>query len=183
MSLINAIFLILVVPAITTVVGASPITNTTSFTAYENVTEGIKIDYPKDWTLIRQYGLNFLSPKESSADTFREGLIVSKGEIVNEAIAKLADRVIRYYNSSLRDFHLIDSKGIMFHDSPAHSLIYTFSIPNNGTIKTYEFGTTEHNRIHVFRYTAQENKFDSYLPIINRMIDSFISKDRTDGTL
>ena len=52
------------------------------------------------------------------------------------------------------------------------SLIYTFSIPGNGTIKAMDFGTTENNRILVFRYIAQESKFDSYLPIIERMIDS-----------
>jgi len=151
-------------------------TNTTSFTTYENSTEGIKIDYPKDWTLIRQYGLNFLSPKENGSDTFREGLVVGKGETVNEPIDKLAARVIKFYNSSLINFHLIELKGVTFHGSPAQSLIYTFSIPNNGTIKTLEFGTPENNRIHVFRYTAQENKFDSYLPTINSMIDSFRSK-------
>jgi hypothetical protein len=36
-----------------------------------------------------------------------------------------------------------------------------------------DFGTIESNIIHVFQYLAQENKFDSYLPTIQRMIDSF----------
>lgn len=168
--------MILTVPTFISVVGASTIANNTNFAIYDNLTEGVKIAYPKDWTLVRQYGLNFLSPKESAADTFREGLVVGKGALVNESIDKLANHAIKFYNSSLMDFHLIESKSLTFHDSPAQSVIYTFSVPNNGTIKTYEFGTTENNRIHVFRYTAQENKFDAYLPIINRMIDSFQSK-------
>jgi hypothetical protein len=94
---------------------------------------------------------------------------------VNESIDKLADRVLRFYNSSLVDFQLIQSKGAKFHGNPALSLIHTFSIPGNGTLKAMDFGTTENNRILVFRYTAQESKFDSYLPTIERMIDSFKS--------
>ena len=70
-------------------------TNITSvkneFITYENTTEGIKIDYPKGWTVIKQYGLAFLSPKENDYDTFREGLVVARGAIVNESIDKLAD--------------------------------------------------------------------------------------------
>ena len=61
------------------------------FVTYENSTEGTKIDYPKGWTVIRQYGLAFLSPKENDSDTFREGLVVTIGSIVNESIDKLAD--------------------------------------------------------------------------------------------
>ena len=145
------------------------------FVTYENSTEGTKIDYPKGWTVIRQYGLAFLSPKENDSDTFREGLVVARGSIVNESIDKLADRVLRFYNSSLIDFRLNESKGITIHGNPAQSLIYTFSIPGNGTIKAMDLGTTENNRVHVFRYTAQESKFDSYLPTIESMIDSFKS--------
>lgn len=135
------------------------------------------MEYPKEWAQIRQYGLAFLSPKENDSDTFREGLVVAKGSLANESIDKLADRVLRFYNSSLVDFQLMESKGVKFHGNPAQSLIYTFTIPANGTVKALDFGTIENNRIHVFRYTAQENKFDSYLPTIQRMIDSFKSTE------
>lgn len=104
-----------------------------------------------------------------------KGLVVARGSIVNESIDKLADRVLRFYSSSLIDFRLNESKGITIHGNPAQSLIYTFSIPGNGTIKAMDLDTTENNRVHVFRYTAQESKFDSYLPTIERMIDSFKS--------
>jgi hypothetical protein len=76
------------------------------FITYENASEGIKIDYPKGWTPVKQYGLAFLSPKENYSDTFREGLVVAKGSIANESIDRLADRVLRFYNSSLIDFRL-----------------------------------------------------------------------------
>ena len=145
------------------------------FVTYENSTEGVKIDYPKGWSVIRQYGLAFLSPKENDSDSFREGLVVARGPVVNESIDKLADRVLRFYNLSLIDFRLNESKGITIHVSPAQSLIYTFTIPDNGTIKALDLGTRENNRVHVFRYTAQESKFDHYLPTIERMIASFKS--------
>ena len=94
------------------------------FVTYENSTEGTKIDYPKGWTVIRQYGLAFLSPKENDSDTFREGLVV----VVNESIDKLADRVLKFYNSSLIDFRL-KSKGITIHGNPAQSLITLSQFP------------------------------------------------------
>ena len=55
------------------------------FVTYENSTEGTKIGYPKGWTVIRQYGLAFLPPKENDSDTFREGLVVARRSIVNES--------------------------------------------------------------------------------------------------
>jgi len=58
------------------------------FVTYENSTEGVKIDYPKGWSVIRQYGLAFLSPKENDSDSFREGLVVARGPVVNESIDK-----------------------------------------------------------------------------------------------
>ncbi len=47
-------------------------------------------------------------------------------------------------------------------------------VPDNGTIKALDLGTKENNRVHVFRYTAQESKF---APTIERMIDSFKSEE------
>jgi hypothetical protein len=73
------------------------------------------------------------------------------------------------------NFHLIESKRVLFHGNPAHNLVYTFSLPGNGTIKALDFGTIENGRLQVFRYTAQENSFETYIPIINRTIDSFKS--------
>ena len=142
------------------------------FVTYDNSTLGIKIDYPKDWTVIDQFGLGFFSPKENDSDTFREGLLVSKGPHGNQSIDKLAAGVLAIYNSSLPSFKLIESKGLTFHGNPAQNLIYTFN-PGNGTIKVLESGATENNSIYIFQYRAQENKFNSYLPTIQRMIDSF----------
>ncbi|MGA8563270.1 MAG: PsbP-related protein [Nitrososphaeraceae archaeon] len=142
------------------------------FVTYDNSTRGIKIDYPKGWTVIDQFGLGFFSPKENDSDTFQEGLLVSKGPHGNQSIDKLAAGVLAIYNSSLPNFKLIESKGLTFHGNPAQNLIYTFN-PGNGTIKVLESGATENNSIYIFQYRAQENKFDSYLPTIQRMIDSF----------
>ena len=61
------------------------------FVTYDNSTRGIKIDYPKGWTVIDQFGLGFFSPKENDSDTFQEGLLVSKGPHGNQSIDKLAD--------------------------------------------------------------------------------------------
>ena len=60
------------------------------FVTYDNSTRGIKIDYPKGWSVIDQFGLGFFSPKENDSDTFREGLLVSKGPHGNQSIDKLA---------------------------------------------------------------------------------------------
>ena len=69
------------------------------FVTYDNSTQGIKIDYPKGWTVIEQFGLGFFSPQENDSDTFREGLTVPGGPHGNETIDKLAESVLRFYNS------------------------------------------------------------------------------------
>ena len=123
----SAVFSVL----ISTSVGAINYTpnSKNKFVTYENSTEGTKIGYPKGWTVIRQYGLAFLPPKENDSDTFREGLVVARGSIVNESIDKLADRVLKFYNSSLIDFRLNESKGITIHGNPAQSLITLSQFP------------------------------------------------------
>ena len=122
----SAVFSVL----ISTSVGAINYTpnSENKFVTYENSTEGTKIGYPKGWTVIRQYGLAFLPPKENDSDTFRKGLVVARGSIVNESIDKLADRVLKFYNSSLIDFRL-KSKGITIHGNPAQSLITLSQFP------------------------------------------------------
>jgi len=168
-----AIFLIIfLIPALAS--GISPSTNkNVTYLTYENSTTGIRIDYPKDWTPL--YGMAFMSPKENDSDTFREGLVVSRGPHGNESIEKLAADVVKFYNSSLPNFKLLQLKGQSFQGNPAQNITYTFNLPGNGTIKVMEFGSTEGDKIHIFRYAAQESKFNSYLPIISRMMDSFKS--------
>src|SRR4029079_4915105 len=112
------------------------------FVTYNNTTQGIKMDYPKGWTVIGQFGLDklaFFSPKENDSDKFQEGLIVYKTPHGNESIGKLAAGVLEFYNSSLPSFKLIESKGLTFHGNPAQNFIYTFN-PGNGTIKVSESG-------------------------------------------
>ena len=58
------------------------------FLTYENPSLGIKIEYPKDWTPMDQDGFRFLSPKENDSDTFREYLVVARGQ-VNQLIDNL----------------------------------------------------------------------------------------------
>ena len=61
--------------------GINDASSKNEFVTYENSTQGIKIDYPKGWTPIIQYGIAFLSPKENDSDTFREGLVVAKNSL------------------------------------------------------------------------------------------------------
>src|SRR6476646_11623681 len=112
------------------------------FVTYDNSTRGIKIDYPKGWTVINQFGLGFFSPKENDSDTFQEGLLVSKGPHGNQSIDKLATGVLAIYHTSLPNFKLIESKILTFHGNPAQNLIYTFT-PGNGTIKVFKYCATE----------------------------------------
>ena len=128
------------------------------FVTYENSTRGIKMEYPKGWSVIDQFGLGFFSPKENDSDTFQEGLLVSKGPHGNQSIDKLAAGVLAIYNSSLPNFKLIESKGLTFHGNPAQNLIYTFN-PGNGTIKVLESGATENNIIYIFRNFFNFHKF------------------------
>lgn len=146
------------------------------FATYENSTQGIKILYPENWEIVKGPGIAFLSPLEDNKDAFREGLLVSGSSSPGKSLAELVSGVIKFYNATIPNFHLLESNSSSsLAGNKAHSLVYKFvdTMNHNQTMRAMDVGTVKGNNLFVVQYAAQDDKFESYLPIIRKMINSF----------
>jgi serine/threonine-protein kinase len=148
----------------------------TKFATYENSTQGIKILYPENWEIIKGSGVAFLSPLENNKDTFREGLLVSGSSSPGKTLTELVNGVLKFYNATIPNFHLLESNSSSsLAGNKAHSLVYKFidTMNHNQTMRAMDIGTLKGDNLFVVQYAAQDDKFQSYLPVIRKMINSF----------
>jgi serine/threonine-protein kinase len=160
------------------------ITNTIdTFLTYQNSTEGIKIQYPANWEKVKnasipQFAVLFLSPQENSSDIFRERVVVQAinlpsrnttlDELVNELVGNLKTRLV--------NFELQDSKPFTIaSNNTAQMLIYTYSnfLPDFRTLKSTDVAMINDNKAYIITYNAEASKYSSYLPTVQKMIESF----------
>ena len=162
----------------------SNITNTIdTFLTYQNSTEGIKIDYPANWEKVKnasipQFAVLFLSPQENSSDIFRERLVVQAVDLPskNTTLDELVNELVGNLKTRLVNFELQDSKPFTIaSNNTAQMLIYTYSnfLPDFRTLKSTDVATINGNKAYIITFNAEASKYSSYLPIVQKMIESF----------
>ena len=154
------------------------------FLTYENnSTLGIKIQYPANWERVESadnvHGVLFLSPSESNSGRFLESFSISRSLSYRNisSIAELASRAINAHVEHLPDFQLVDSKLIAVKGNPAYMLVYKYTDLVFGRAMAMDIGLLNGDKIYVLSFLADPPKFWSYLPTIQKMIDSFEIQD------
>jgi hypothetical protein len=162
-----------------------PINARFNFSTYENPNYKIRIEYPLDWEKVEDDDtandrttdiVTFYSPLESDSDTHLENLWISIDNLdqQNITLEEYIDETIDTYRKYAKDFSLVelDSNTTFAGNSPAYKLVYT-STEEDDVIKTMEIGTMIDNKVYYISYLAEAKKYSEYLPMIQRMIDSF----------
>jgi 4-amino-4-deoxy-L-arabinose transferase-like glycosyltransferase len=165
---------------------ASTTTTTANFKTFENSMYEIRIQYPPNWEIDTHqgsegenivYAIDFNSPYENDSDRLSDSFTINIEKISakNMELDKYAKSVINYYRES---FNLIESNiNSTLAGYPAYGLTYTLVYhrfgENDINIKAREIGTIVGNRVYYITYFAEATKYDNYLPIIQKMIDSF----------
>ena len=158
-----------------------------NFLTYENPTYRFKIQYPLNWEKVqfnqgieeqrRNMVVNFLSPLAGSSPTFREYLIIEVGNLSSSPNRDLAQYITTLINfrQSLPHFNLIESNPttLVGSNNPAYKIVYTYSNPIVGITKAMDILTNKGNNLYFLSYNADITKYSSYLPTIQKMIDSF----------
>ncbi|MDQ6866771.1 MAG: hypothetical protein M3044_23485 [Thermoproteota archaeon] len=148
---------------------------------YQNSTFGIKIQYPSNWEK-QENGtrqdtqtdiVTFLSPVINS----RANLDVSIDDISGEkgiSLTQYANQNIADLNQSLPDAKLIASNtnNVVIAGLPAYRMVYT-SADGSTILKTMEIGAMKGDKVYILTYEAAMQEYAKYLPVIQRMIDSF----------
>lgn len=178
-----------------TAIGSSSQSNNLSFTiqtngsnntflTYGNPESGFKIQYPSDWR-DSQTGLKdntnivaFYSPLENLSDAFSEHVIVSLTEysqnltlsdynnLVNSVISPPSVTVVESKPVTLTDGH--PAQTIVFIPPPSGSTTNTLLKPEVMLI-----WTVKGNKVYTISYNADSANYSKYLPIVQKMVESF----------
>jgi|SRR6188472_346627 len=165
---------------------ASAQTNDGIFLTYQSHTYGFKIQYPSNWEKLefaqgieeehRNIVVNFLSPAgEGTSNTFREYLIIEVGNSTShdESLTQYVTTQI-HLRQALPNFNLVESTlTSVSGGNPAHKIVYTYSNPIVGITKAMDILTIKSDKLYFLSYNADAVKYSRYLPIIQKVIDSF----------
>jgi len=154
-----------------------------NFLTYDSPIYGFKIQYPSDWEKIEFSGVeegnrkiivNFVSPLTGPSDTFREYFIIERG-FVKMPTRSLDSSVNTYISSlkSLPNFKLIESNMLSLATNPAEKLVYIYNNPQVGVTKTMDTLIIKDDKLFLLSFNSDAATYNSYLPIIQKMLDSF----------
>jgi hypothetical protein len=139
--------------------------NEYGFLLYRNTTLGISMNYPSSWKKIDQK-----SAGEKTFVTFAQSQALFSRLVIE--IDSLTSK-----NSTLRNPHIVGTNrsAILAH-LPAHKAIYReyepYLVPG-GQIKSMDIYTFIDNKAYHIIYKSELSKFKTYLPVVEKMINSF----------
>jgi len=149
----------------------------TNFLPYQNSTFGIKIQYPSDWEK-QENGtkqdtqtdvVTFNSPSDADFNIAIDDISDQKGT----SLAQYANDSIEDLKQSSTNFKLIESSNSNHISGlPAYRIVYTSNDDNNVT-KTLETGIIKGDKAYLLTYETGISEYARFLPIIQKMIDSF----------
>jgi len=135
---------------------------------------GIRINYPSNWIKVEE-GLKapmligFKSPMENPSDTVLENVVIGLNSIQNIiTLEQFVQANINGLKANIHEFSLIESIPTRLAGHEAHKLVY------NGNGKRFMFVVTiVRGKVYHIIFTAEPTKYDVYLPIVQKMFDSF----------
>ena len=157
------------------------ITTTTNnnFRTYQNPDYSIKTQYPSDWSAsksgLRDYTnvIAFYSPLENISDIFPEHLTLSITGYSQHITLQKFNTVL---NNTLKQpgVKTIESNPTTLAGNPAHKIVFlppTDNVPFK--FETMLVWTVKSDKVYIISYNAEAARYSTYLPTIQKMIDSF----------
>lgn len=145
----------------------------TNFLPYDSPALGVSIQHPIGWNMeIDDDELDFIQLKD---------IVNFEVNVDNEA-AKLSDYVnarINFLREERPEFSLIESSPTTISGNiPAHKVLYTFvkddNDPRAGEVnKVMRIWAVKDAKLYTVAYISEIDNFDTYLPLADKMVDSF----------
>ena len=182
----------------TNTTASSQATNTTEqnpFLQYENTTYGIKIQYPAGygWQLslsnqtsednVYNYIVAFFSPRDRVSDSVIETVNIAMENLTPEENITLdaySTLQISQLSQSATNFDLKESTPTVLAGIPAYKIVYS-EILQQVPLQVMQVWTINDNKAYVITYIAEAPKYSTYLPVVQKMIDSFEIINSTSG--
>lgn len=184
---------LLVVAYSQSVISQSLLTNSSTLATYKDPDNLITIDYPGDWIASTRglfyYGdiIGFFSPFVNESDAVAESLTISKDSYLNNiTLNQYINSTINILSRSIVDFSILESESgnTIVSGYPAYRLVFDHSSDDGQyKLKTMYIMIVKginDNKAYFITYTAEADQFNTYLPLIQKMIDSMQIENDTD---
>ena len=148
------------------------------FLTYENPESGISIQYPSNWEKLANLDnfVTFTAPPETDTRIYPAALGLKVQELSSQNIPSLQE-ITKVQMSDLKrsnpDLNVLESTSTTIAGKPAHKIVFSAIDNEEVERKAMQVWTVIGNKAVLITYKADPDKFSSYLPTIERMIDSF----------
>ena len=170
-------------------------TEQNAFLTYENTTYGIKIQYPAGygWQIgfsnqtsednVHNYIVAFRSPLDRVSDTVAETVNIAVENLPQEENITL-DAYSTFQISDLTlsgtNFDLRESTPTVLAGIPAYKIVYS-EILQQIPLQVMQVWAIKDNKAYTISFAAEAPKYSTYLPTVQKMIDSFEFIKSTSG--
>ena len=168
-------------------------TTNSKFSVYDNKDLGIKISYPSEWKpYLKRSSSNFTfiefvqnmsnsighQQQHTPLSSFITLSIENISDVTTRTLDSLTKQNLALANQTLSNFQLIESNKTTFGDSPANRMVYTFIDPSTRASSTSQFQsmniwTIKGDNTYTISYSQPTSEYGRYIPIVQRMIESF----------
>ena len=146
------------------------------FLSYDDIISGFSIKYPSNWQLEQHIdkSVTFIAPRESNLDSFPAGLgIMSKKISSNLTLVAITQKQLSTLKSLYPDIRILESIDTTFLGQPAHKLTFTATDNTQTLRKAMQLWFKADTRTYLITYKASNEKFSNFLPVVERMLNSF----------
>jgi hypothetical protein len=156
-----------------------------NFSTFENSNSGISIRYSSNWQIQDEDNdrdgtmdiVGFLSPFEDRFDKYKERLWLSLDTLPspNITLYEYSRGVIEHNSDTQQSFQLLDNDtdSIILGGYPAYRYVTTWTLDDGTILKQMEIGTKIRDKVYYIDYYAEQQKYASFLPVVQEMINSF----------
>lgn len=161
-----------------------------NFTSYNNTELGIYLQYPANWSKMEEKFddnvnvISFKSTPENDTDTFTENVNIAIEPLQNESITleEYSNTTLAALSNVFENFSLINKENTNLDGVPAIKIIFSITQPQitdqsrdidtikQIPMKIMQILSVKEGKAYVIIYSAEEAKYDDYLPIIEKMI-------------
>ena len=146
------------------------------FLTYDDIITGFSIKYPPDWERAQHLdkSVTFLAPRESNSDTNPAGLGIMVIEVEsNKTLASITQNQLNILKNLYPDIQILESMETIFLGHPSHMIIFTATDNTQSMRKAMQIWFKEDNKAFLMTYKSDNERYSKYLPIIDRMLNSF----------
>jgi hypothetical protein len=146
------------------------------FLTYEDITTGISIQFPSDWekSVNLDNFVTFRAQPETDTRVYPAALGLKIQDLASQNVSlqevtKVQISELKATNPNLK---LLESISTTLAGKPAHKVVFSATDNNQVERKAMQLWTVIDDKAILITYKAQPDKYSSYLPTIEKMINS-----------